>query len=122
MTENRFGPTGSLALRENVSAAFLAAVRCQMPEIRRTVGVANLAPALLTAAERLQEDGFQRRRQAYEIARRMANEGVPINRIVRGRNLKRLIRYINRRERRTDTTAPEDAVIHSPPRTPAQPP
>ncbi len=87
-------------LLENVSAAFLAAVRRQMPQIRRTVGVADLDPALLTAAERLQYDGFQRRRQTNEIVWRMAREGVSIKRIGRVTGLSRgLVRRIVRGER-----------------------
>lgn len=41
-------------LLENASAAFLSAVRREMPAIRRTVGATALDPILLTAAERLQ--------------------------------------------------------------------
>jgi transposase len=87
-------------LLENVSAAFLAAVRRNMPMIRRTVGVADLDPALLTAAERPQYNGFQRRQQTNEIVRRMANDGVPIKRIIRVTGLSRgLVRRIVRGER-----------------------
>ena len=87
-------------LLENASAAFLAAVRREMPVIRHTVGATELDPALLTAAERLQYEGFQRRQQTNQMVRQMAGEGFPIKRIVRSTGLSRgLIRRIVRRER-----------------------
>ena len=87
-------------LLENASAAFLAAVRRNMPVIRRLAGASDLDPALLTAAERLQYEGFQRRRQTNDMVRQMIAEGVPIKRIVRTTGLSRgLIRGIVRGER-----------------------
>ena len=44
---------------EHASAAFLDAVRLSMRAIRSTLGAATVDPALLTAAERLQHQGFQ---------------------------------------------------------------
>lgn len=71
-----------------------------MPVIRRTVGATELDPALLTAAERLQYEGIQRRQQTNQLVRQMAGEGVPIERMVRSTGLSRgLIRRIVRTER-----------------------
>jgi transposase len=44
-------------LLENSGAAFLAAVRRAMPDIRKAVGAGRLDPEILTAAERLQYEG-----------------------------------------------------------------
>ncbi len=87
-------------LLENASAAFLAAVRRQMPAIHRAVGATALDPGLLTAAERLQYEGFQRRQQINRMVRHMADDGIPIKRIVRTTGFSRgLIRRIIRGER-----------------------
>jgi transposase len=87
-------------LLENASAAFLAAVQRNMPAIRKAIGVATLDPRLLTAVERLQFEGFQRRPQTNHMVRRMADEGVPIKRIVRLTGLScGLVRQIIRGER-----------------------
>ncbi|MEH6788820.1 MAG: ISL3 family transposase [Paracoccus sp. (in: a-proteobacteria)] len=87
-------------LLENASAAFLAAVQRSMPAIRKAVGAKTLDPKLLTAAERLQYEGFRRRQQTNRMVREMAGEGLPIKRIVRSTGLSRkLVRQILRGER-----------------------
>jgi hypothetical protein len=50
-------------LMENASGAFLDAIRKSMREIRRSVGNATVKPALLTRAERLQDQGYLRREE-----------------------------------------------------------
>jgi transposase len=70
-------------LLENASAAFLSAVQRSLPAIRKAIGSQTVDPKLLTAAERLQYEGFLRRRQTNGMVRQMAADGVPIRRIVR---------------------------------------
>jgi len=48
-------------LMENASAAFLEAVRLSMRAVRSALGATAIDPALLTAAEQLQYEGFLRR-------------------------------------------------------------
>ncbi len=48
-------------LMENASTAFEAAVRLSMRAVRSALGAVRIDPALLTAAERLQHEGFLRR-------------------------------------------------------------
>lgn len=80
--------------------AFLAAVRRAMPAIRRTVCGAELDPSILTSAERLQFEGFQRRQNTNVLIQRMGADSVPIKRIVRVTGLSRgLVRRILRGER-----------------------
>ena len=87
-------------LLENASAAFLAAVQRSLPAIRKAIGSQTVDPKLLTAAERLQYEGFLRRRQTNGMVRQMAADGVPIRRIVRQTGLSRkLVRQILRGER-----------------------
>jgi transposase len=87
-------------LLENASGAFLAAVQRSMPAIRKAIGARTLDPRLLTAAERLQYEGFMRRQQTNRMVRGMAEDGMPIRRIVRQTGLSRkLVRQILRGER-----------------------
>jgi hypothetical protein len=48
---------------ENASAAFLNAVRRSMRLIRTAIGATTINPKLLTCAERLQYEGYLRRKQ-----------------------------------------------------------
>lgn len=59
-------------LLENVSAASLSAVQYSMSAIRKAIGITRLDPKLLTAAERLQYEGFKRRQTTNEMVRHMA--------------------------------------------------
>ena len=87
-------------LLQNASDAFLSAVRRAMPRIRKAADRAELDPGILTAAEQLQYQGFQRRRQTNAMIQRMRAEGIPIKRIVRITGLSRgLVRRVLRGER-----------------------
>lgn len=70
-------------LMENASHAFLAAVRKSTGPIRAAIGAATINPDLLTAAERLQYDGYLRREEENAVILRLAKERVPIKEIVR---------------------------------------
>lgn len=87
-------------LLQNASDAFLSAVRRAMPRIRTAACYAELDPNILTAAERLQYQGYQRRQQTNALIQRMGADGVPIKRIVHVTGLSRgLVRRILRGER-----------------------
>jgi transposase len=70
-------------LMENASAAFLAAVRRSMPDIRKAIGSQPIDPALLTAAERSQYEGWRQRAAADATVLQLHKAGVPIKEIVR---------------------------------------
>jgi hypothetical protein len=58
-----------LHLIENTSRAFLDAVRKSMRQIRSAVGAMTIDPQLLTAAERLQYEGYLRREETSSRGR-----------------------------------------------------
>jgi hypothetical protein len=68
---------------ENASAAFLGAVRKSMRQIRSALGAAHVDPALLTAAERLQYEGYLRREEINADIAARAKRGATIKEIVR---------------------------------------
>ena len=84
-------------LMENASAAFLEAVRRSMRAIRQVLGSTVIDPALLTSAERIQYDGFQRRQDNSQAIKALAASGKSIKEITRstGRSRK-LIRSVLR--------------------------
>ena len=80
-------------LMENASAAFLDAVRLSMRAIRSTLGAATIDPALLTAAERLQHEGFLRREDTTPQILALKEAGHSIKEIVRRtRHSRKLVR------------------------------
>jgi transposase len=84
-------------LMENASAAFLDVMRRMMTAIRRAVGTTVVDRALLTCAERIQYDGYLRRRQTDAAIARLAKSGLGIKAI--GRRLgcsRKMIRQVPR--------------------------
>lgn len=87
-------------LMENASRAFLDAVRKSMRQIRAVIGAATINPDLLTAAERLQYEGYLAREEANTAVIELAKQGVAIKEIVRRTGYSRgLIRKILRGQR-----------------------
>ena len=84
-------------LMENVSAAFLEAVRRSMRVIREVLNATVIDPTLLTQAERIQYDGFLLRQDSNRAIKAMAAAGMPIKKIARqtGRSRK-LVRNVLR--------------------------
>ncbi|OWJ69230.1 ISL3 family transposase [Inquilinus limosus] len=70
-------------LVENASRAFLDAVRKSMRQIRAAIGAATIDPDLLTAAERIQYEGYLRREDTNAAILGLARDVVTIKEIVR---------------------------------------
>jgi len=70
-------------LMENASRAFLDAVQKSMRQIRAVIGATIINPGLLTAAERIQHEGYLRREKANAAILGLAKDGVSIREIVR---------------------------------------
>jgi transposase len=87
-------------LMDNASRAFLDAVRKSMRKIRSAIGAMTINPDLLSAAERLQYEGYLRREEANAAVFALAKEGVAIKEIVRRTGHSRgLVRQILRGQR-----------------------
>lgn len=87
-------------LMENASAAFLGAVRKSMRQIRAVIGAAVVDPALLTAAERLQHEGYLRREEINVAIAASAERGATIKQISRETGHSRgLVRKVLRGQR-----------------------
>ncbi|RJG52585.1 ISL3 family transposase [Sphingobium terrigena] len=70
-------------LMENASHAFLDAVRRSMRQIRCAIGAMSIKPELLTAAERLQYEGYLHREETNAAILALSKDGVAIKEIVR---------------------------------------
>jgi transposase len=89
-----------VALLENASRAFVDAVRKSMRQIRSAIGAATINPELLTAAERIQYEGYLRREEANAAILGFAKGEVAIKEIVRRTGHSRgLVRKVLRGQR-----------------------
>jgi transposase len=87
-------------LMENASRAFLDAVRKSMRQVRTAIGAAAIDPRLLTAAERIQYEGYLRREEDNSAILGLARDGIPIKEIVRRTGRSRgLVRKVLRGQR-----------------------
>jgi transposase len=87
-------------LMENASRAFLDAVRRSMQQVREVVGTTTINPDLLTAAERIQYEGYLRREEANAAIRALVRAGLPIKQISRRTgHSRKLVRAVIRGER-----------------------
>jgi transposase len=88
-------------LMENASRAFLDAVRKSMRQIRNVIGATTINPELLTAAERIQYEGYLRREETNAAILALVKEGMPIKQIAGQTGHSRgLVRRVVRGERR----------------------
>jgi transposase len=65
-------------LMENASRAFLDSVRKSMRQIRTAIGATTINPDLLTAAERIQYQGYLRREETNAAILALSKDGLPI--------------------------------------------
>jgi transposase len=87
-------------LMENASRAFLDAVRKSMRQIRSAIGATTINPKLLTAAERIQYEGYLRREETNTTILALSKNGMAIKQIVRQTGYSRkLVRQVIRGER-----------------------
>ncbi len=85
---------------ENASRAFLDAVRKSMRQIRSVIGATTIDPKLLTAAERIQYEGFLRREETNAAILALSKSGMAIKQIVRQTgHSRKLVRQVIRGER-----------------------
>ncbi len=87
-------------LIENASRAFVDAVGKSMRAIRAAIGAETIDPALLTAAERIQYEGYLRREETNAAIFELSKGGATIKEIVRRTGFSRgLVRKVLRGQR-----------------------
>ena len=68
---------------ENASRAFLDAVRKSMRQVSSVIGATRIDPELLTAAERIQYEGYLRREETNASILELSKSGMAIKQIAR---------------------------------------
>jgi hypothetical protein len=87
-------------LMENASRAFLDAVRKSMRQVRSVIGATRIDPELLTAAERIQYEGYLRREETNAAILELSKSGMAIKQIARQTgHSRKLVRQVVRGER-----------------------
>lgn len=87
-------------LMENASQSLLDAARASMREIRAAVGTTVIDPELLTAAERIQYEGFLRRQETNSVIHTHSEAGLSMREIVRRTgHSRRFVRSVLRGQR-----------------------
>ena len=87
-------------LMENASRAFLDAVRKSMRQVRSVIGATTIDPDLLTAAERIQYEGYRRREETNAAILTLSTNGMAIKQIARQTgHSRKLVRQVIRGER-----------------------
>src|SRR5258707_8905808 len=98
-------------LMENASRAFLDAIRKSMRQIRSAIGATTINPKLLSAAERLQYEGYLRREETNATILALSKDGVPIKEIVRRTgHSRKLVRQVIRGERNDVFRVPQSSL------------
>ena len=86
-------------MMENASSAFLDAVRRSMCVIRTAIGATTINTELLTCAERLQYEGYLRRKETNAAIMALVRGGAPLKEIVRRTgHSRKLVRQVSRSE------------------------
>jgi transposase len=100
-------------LMENASHAFLDAVRKSMRQVRAAIGAGTINPDLLTAAERIQYEGYLRREDANAAILKQAETGASIKEVVRLTGHSRgLVRRVLRGQRSDVFRVRESSLEH----------
>jgi hypothetical protein len=83
---------------ENASRAFLDAVRKSMRRVRSVIGATTIDPELLTAAERIQYEGYLRREETNAAILELSKSGMAIKQIARQTgHSRKLVRQVGAR-------------------------